>query len=118
VRTADLCSFDNDTIFQGGHHARDSIGRVVRTCLRLRIIPVFAPPRESGFQAAIESFNGRWQGKVWARFYHESLAALQQRSRPYLTALRRRSAERIEATHHAAPSRRRGPQTSRRILKA
>lgn len=94
--------FDNDTIFQGGHHGRDSIGRVVRTCLRLGIAPVFAPPRESGFQAAIESFNGRWQAKVWARFYHESLAALQERSQRYLTALRRRSAERIET----APPRR------------
>jgi len=40
----------------------------MRTCLRLDVTPVFAPPRESGFQAAIENFNGRWQAKVWARF--------------------------------------------------
>ncbi len=27
--------FDNDTVFQGSHHGQDSLGRVVRTCLRL-----------------------------------------------------------------------------------
>jgi putative transposase len=51
--------FDNDTVFQGSHHGQDSLGRVVRTCLRLGVIPVFAPPQESGFQAAIENVNGR-----------------------------------------------------------
>jgi len=89
--------FDNDMIFQGGHRGQDVLGRVVRTCLRLDVIPVFAPPQESGFQAAIENFNGRWQGKVWARFHHASLAALQERSRRYVHAYRTRAAARIEA---------------------
>jgi len=40
--------FDNDTIFQGAHQHRDSISRVMRTCLRLDVTPVFAPPRERG----------------------------------------------------------------------
>jgi hypothetical protein len=97
--------FDNDTIFQGGHHGRDVISRVVRTCLRLSVTPVFAPPRESGFQAAIESFNARWQAKVWARFHHASLAAPQERSRRYVNAYRQRAAQRIEA----APQRRAFP---------
>ena len=73
--------FDNDTVFQGSHHGQDSLGRVVRTCLQLGVTPVFAPPQESGFQAAVGNFNGRWQAKVWARFHHASLAALQERSR-------------------------------------
>src|SRR5260370_538114 len=60
--------FDNDTIFQGSHSGRDSLGRVIRICLQLGVTPVFAPPREPGFQAAIENFNGRWQAKVWCRF--------------------------------------------------
>ncbi len=94
--------FDNDPTFQGSHHGRDSLGRVVRTCLRLAVIPVFVPPQESGFQAAIENFNGRWQAKVWARFHHDSLAAVQARSRRYISAYRQRAAARIEA----APSRR------------
>jgi hypothetical protein len=106
--------FDNDTIFQGGHRGRDSIGRVVRICLQLGVTPVFAPPRESGFQAAIESFNGRWQAKVWARFYHDSLAALQERSERYILALRRRSAMRIEA----APERRSFPSAWHQDLQA
>lgn len=94
--------FDNDPIFQGGHHGRDSIGRLMRICLSLGVIPVFAPPRESGFQAAIESFNGRWQAKVWHRFHFDSLEGVQERSRRYIDAVRRRSVERIDA----APSRR------------
>ncbi len=94
--------FDNDTIFQGGHHGRDSLGRVVRTCLRLEVVPVFAPPQETGFQAAIENFNGRWQAKVWARFHHASFAALRRRSRRYVSAYRHRAAVRIEG----APARR------------
>ncbi len=95
--------FDNDTIFQGAHQHRDSIGRVVRTCLRLDVTPVFVPPQESGFQAAIENFNGRWQAKVWARFYHDSLAALQARSRLYVSAYRQRAAARIEAAPQRRP---------------
>lgn len=106
--------FDNDTIFQGSHHGRDLIGRVVRTCLGLAVTPVFAPPRESGFQAAIENFNGRWQTKVWARFYHDSLPALQARSRRYIEALRGRAAERIDA----APQRRPVPSQGEPDLQA
>jgi len=95
--------FDNDTIFQGGHHGRDALGRVVRTCLRLDVIPVFAPPQESGFQAAIENFNGRWQAKVWARFYHDALTDLQERSLRYLRAYHQRAAVRIEAAPQRRP---------------
>jgi hypothetical protein len=65
-------------------------------------VPVFAPPRESGFQAAIESLNGRWQAKVWARFQHESLEALQAQSANYVAASRARGAVRLEG----APARR------------
>ena len=99
--------FDNDTTFQGAHQHRDSIGRVMRMCLSLGVVPVFAPPREPGFQAAIEAFNGRWQAKVWARFEHESLAALHDQSARYVRAVRQRSALRIEA----APERRPVPTT-------
>ena len=94
--------FDNDTIFQGAHQHRDSISRVMRLCLSLGIVPVFAPPREPGFQAAIESFNGRWQAKVWARFHHDSLEMLRERSVRYIAALRQRRVPRIDA----APPRR------------
>lgn len=95
--------FDNDTRFQGPHQHTDAIGRVTRLCLSLGVVPVFVPPREPGFQAAIESFNGRWQSKVWARFHHESLAELQARSARYLAAGRVRSAVRIEAAPPRQP---------------
>jgi hypothetical protein len=97
--------FDNDTIFQGAHQYPDSIGRVMRMCLSLGVVPVFAPPREPGFQAAIEAYNGRWQTKVWTRFEHESLASLCARSARYVAAVRQRAALRIDA----APERRRLP---------
>jgi hypothetical protein len=106
--------FDNDTIFQGSHHGQDSLGRVVRTCLQLGVIPVFAPARESGFQAAIENFNGRWYAKVWLRFHHASLADLQECSRRYIAAYRRRASVRIDA----APQRRSFPDRWRQDLQA
>src|SRR5205807_5192607 len=72
--------FDNDTIFQGTHTHPDVIGRVSRLCLSLKVTPVFVPPREMGFQAAIEGFNGSWQSRVWVRFQHNDLPELQGRS--------------------------------------
>lgn len=98
--------FDNDTIFQGAHQHPDVVGRVMRLCLGLGIVPVFAPPRQTGFQAAIENLNGRWQAKVWARFTHESLEGLRACSARYVAAARSRAAARIEA----APARRPFPE--------
>ncbi len=95
--------FDNDVRFIGGNARPDSIGPVIRFCLALGVVPVFAPPRETGFQAAIESFNGRWQAKLWARFWEPDLTALQERSWAWIGALRRRSAVRIEAAPGRAP---------------
>jgi hypothetical protein len=79
---------------------------VTRTCLSLGVIPVFVPPREMGFQAAIEGFNGLWQAKVWARFHYESLVGVQAQSARYVAAHRQRAAARIEA----APARRPFPR--------
>jgi hypothetical protein len=95
--------FDNDTIFQGPHQHADVVGRVMRLCLSLGVVPVFAPPRETGFQAAIENFNGRWQAKVWARFTHESLAGVQAQSGKFIVASRLRAAARIEAAPRRRP---------------
>lgn len=88
--------FDNDGRFIGGLAKPDSIGPVIRLCLGLGVTPVFAPPHESGFQAAIEAFNGRWQAKLWARFWEPTLADLEARSDAYIEACRQRSAVRIE----------------------
>jgi hypothetical protein len=99
--------FDNDNRFTGPRQHADAIGRVIRLCLSLQVTPVFVPPKETGFQAAIESLNGRWQEKVWARFEHTSLRTLQARSARYVAASRTRHAARIEAApaRDAAPRR-------------
>jgi hypothetical protein len=97
--------FDNDTIFHGTHRYPDALGRVIRMCLSLDVVPVFAPPREMGFQAMIESYNGWWQAKVWSRFVHANLEDLQGHSQKYVAALLKQRAARVEA----APDRRAFP---------
>jgi putative transposase len=97
--------FDNDRIFQGTHRSPDALGRIIRLCLSLGVVPVFVPPRETGFQAMIESYNGWWQARVWSRFQHPDPEGLQERSRRHVQALRQHRAARVEA----APDRRRFP---------
>jgi len=92
---------DNDTRFIGSPRAPGRLGRTVRFCLAAGVVPVFAPPRETGFQASIESFNGLWQTKVWRRFRHPDLRNLQRRSTAFITAHR---AYRQRATE-SAPTR-------------
>jgi len=106
VELPQYAQFDNDTRFQGAHQHKDSIGRVIRLCLGLGVIPVFAPPRERGFQASIENYNGRWESKVWARFQHKDIADLTIRSDRYVVAYRSRMAQYIKA----APPRRPFPE--------
>lgn len=98
--------FDNDTRFQGPHQFPDTFGRVTRLCLSLRVVPVFVPPQETGFQAAIENFNGRWQAKVWKRWWHTSLATLCEKSNRYIAASRLKAARACES----APPRRNFPR--------
>jgi hypothetical protein len=89
-----FAQFDNDVRFQGGHNHPNVVGRVMRFCLALGVTPVFAPPLETGFQAVIENFNGLWQQKVWARFHHENLAALNAASQRFTQAYRNHLARR------------------------
>lgn len=98
--------FDNDNRFCGPKQHADAVGRVSRLCLSLGVVPVFVPPNETGFQAAIESLNGRWQTGVWSRFEHHVLRGLRSRSEKYVTAARQKVAARIEA----APWRRTFPK--------
>lgn len=53
--------FDNDTRFTGPNFDPDTVGRVIRLCLSLDVVPVFAAPREHGFQNFVEGFNARWK---------------------------------------------------------
>jgi hypothetical protein len=98
-----FAQFDNDMIFHGTHRYPDALGRVIRVCLSLGVVPVFVPPRETGFQAMIEGYNGWWQAKVWSRFPHADLGDLQGHSAKYVAALRRQRAARIEAAPDRHP---------------
>lgn len=89
-----FAQFDNDTIFQGAHQYPDTFGRVTRLCLQLGVTPVFSVPRETGFQAAIESYNGRWQSRVWGRFQHADLDDLRGRSDRFVKAYCQRNVQR------------------------
>jgi transposase len=89
--------FDNSTIFQGARWP-DSLGRISRLCLSLGVIPVFVPPQETGFQASIENYNGRWQRGVWQRFYFENLRQVQDQSKRYVKAMRAKNACRRDVT--------------------
>lgn len=106
--------FDNDTVFQGAHQHVDSVGRISRLCMALGVIPVFVPPREPGFQNAIEGFNGLWQSKVWRRHRFPDLAALKRVSARYIAAHRAKTACRRES----APERRAFPRAFRLNLSA
>jgi len=99
----DYAQFDNDTRFQGSHAHPDVIGIVIRFCLSLGVIPVFAPPREHGMQNPIEGFNGRWQAKVWARFQFDDLQALKAQSEKYIQAYQQRQAARTERAPRRRP---------------
>ena len=85
-----FAQFDNDTRFQGAHQFPDIVGRVARLCLQVGCTPVFTPLNDPSFQAALENFNGRWQVKVWSRWHHPSLSALQARSAARAGARQRR----------------------------
>jgi hypothetical protein len=93
----DYAQFDNSTVFQGSRKP-DSLGKVIRFCLSLGVIPVFVPPHETGFQASIESYNGRWQRGVWQRFHFENLRAAQRQSTKYVEATRAKNASRRDGT--------------------
>jgi len=99
----EYAQFDNDTIFCGARQFADSYGRVIRLCLQLGVIPIFTPPHETGFQAVIESFNGRWQGKVWRRFTFKDHRDVQSHSDRFTRAARLRAAPRIEAAPQRRP---------------
>lgn len=95
--------FDNDSRFHGGHGYPDILGRVVRACLALSVVPVFAPPGEHGFQNAVEGFNALWKRRVLERRYHEDLGALVEASDAWVDALRASRAARIAAAPVRSP---------------
>ena len=74
-------------------------------CLGLGVVPVKASVRAHGLQNAIESFNGQWQAKVWARFEPKWREELRQQCERYIEAKMVRGAARGDG----APKRREFP---------
>ena len=95
----DFLQCDNDTVFTGAHAQRAYLGRLVHWCLCVGVVPVFTPPAELGFQASIEAYNRRWQDRVWRRWRHQSLRALQQRSSAFVAAY----TARVQSSRAAQP---------------
>jgi hypothetical protein len=102
-----FAQFDNAAVFQGSHGHPAHLGRVVHFCLCAGVTVVFVPPRETGCQAKIESFNNLWQQKVWQRWHYRDFTQLRRRSDAFVRAHRHRHATRIEAApqrqHSAGP---------------
>ena len=79
--------FDNDMVFQGPRK-ENVIGKVIRLCLSLKVIPVFATPYEQGFQGKIERFNKEIQEKFWRRRRFKNVKEVQRHLDEYVQAHR------------------------------
>jgi hypothetical protein len=79
--------FDNDMVFQGPRK-ENAIGKVIRLCLSLKVIPVFATPYEQGFQGKIERFNKEIQEKFWRRKRFRNIKEVGKRLEEYVQAHR------------------------------
>ena len=79
--------FDNDMVFQGPRK-ENAIGKVIRLCLALKVIPVFVTPYEQGFQGKIERFNREIQEKFWRRRRFKNIKEVGKRLEEYVQAHR------------------------------
>ena len=79
--------FDNDMVFQGPRK-ENAIGKVIRLCLSLKVIPVFVTPYEQGFQGKIERFNKEIQEKFWRRRRFKNIREVGKRLTEYVQAHR------------------------------
>lgn len=98
-----FAQFDNDTRFQGPHTSMGRLGRVIHLCLCLGVVPVFTPPRETGFQAKIESFNQLWQAKIWQRYHFATITEVCRQTKRFIAAHQQRHAARIESAPSRSP---------------
>jgi len=101
--------FDNDMVFQGPRRA-NVIGKVIRLCLSLKVIPVFTTPYEQGFQGKIERFNREIQEKFWRRRRFKNIKDVAKHLAEYVQAHRLAHQEKIVS----APCRRPFPKRWKR----
>jgi transposase len=79
--------FDNDMVFQGPRK-ENAVGKIIRLCLSLKVIPIFVTPYEQGFQGKIERFNREIQEKFWRRRRFKSLKEVDRRLEEYIRSHR------------------------------
>jgi hypothetical protein len=101
--------FDNDMVFQGSGKP-NTVGKVIRLCLSLDVIPVFVTPYEQGFQGKIERFNGELQTHFWRRKVFKNLKQITSALKEWVLAHRLTHQETILT----APKRRHFPKRWRR----
>jgi hypothetical protein len=101
--------FDNDMIFQGARR-KNVVGKVIRMCLSLGVIPVFATPYEQGFQGKIERFNGELQRCFWRRKTFKNINNVEQHLKEWIVEYNIAQQEKILA----APLRRTFPKNWKR----
>lgn len=92
--------FDNDTRFTGAMFDPDTVGQVIRLCLSLEVVPVFAAPREHGFQNFVEGLNARWKKVIRVVHRPPSLATTKVHSDRFVAA-----SHSVHARHGAPPRR-------------
>jgi hypothetical protein len=100
---------DNDMVFQGARRV-NVIGKVIRLCLSLKVIPIFTLPYEQGFQGEIEQFNGEIQEKFWRRRVFKNIKDVVRHLEKYVQAHRFAYQEKILS----APRRRAFPKRWKR----
>ena len=61
--------FDNDSRFAGVHGYADRLGHVVRFCLSVGVVPVFAPRPREAFPERDQATTRAGKAKVWRRFF-------------------------------------------------
>ena len=89
---------------------KNVMGRVIRLCLSLKVIPVFTTPYEQGFQGKIERFNGEIQQKFWQRRTFKNIKDVEKHLSEYVQAHRLAHQEKILS----APRRRAFPKRWKR----
>jgi hypothetical protein len=97
--------FDNGMVFQGTRK-ENAIGRVIRFCLSLGVIPIFTTPYRQGFQNKIERFNGEIQQKFWRRKYFKNIRQVKRHLEKYVLEHRLRQ----QPTILTAPRHRKFPK--------
>jgi len=97
-----VSQLDNELAVVGGNPSGFTFSQVLRLGLLLGVHWWFIPPGEPGRNPDIESFNGRWQGRVLHRHRCPDLAAVRRTSARFLRAYHRTPHRRLRVATHGS----------------